>query len=59
MIEFLKNNWIQLLEIVGSLVVGFLGGMKYQSVKIKNVSKVKGINNNVNQGGSQLYEKSK
>lgn len=59
MIEFLKNNWLQLLEIIGSLVVGFLGGMKYQNFKSKNISKIKGSYNNVNQEGGQLYEKGK
>lgn len=59
MTDFLKNNWLQLVEILVSLILGFIGGMKYQNMKNKNVANVKGNNNNINQGGNVTYENRK
>lgn len=52
--EFLKNHLIDIIEIIISAIVGFLGGMKYS--KVKNVTKIKGNNNQINQKGNEKNE---
>lgn len=59
MIDFIQNNWKDLLEIFASLIVGFLGGITFTNIKSKNVSKIKGNNNTVVQEGSKYNEKEK
>lgn len=51
MINFFIENWKDIAEIVISLMVGFIGGYTYKSIKVK--SKIKGNNNVVvqNVGG--------
>ncbi len=51
MVEFIQNNWKDILEIITSLVLGFLGGYTYKGMKVKNISKVKGYNNTIIQKG--------
>ncbi len=53
MTEFVSNNWSDIIQIIISLVVGFVGGKTYEnyiSKRIKQIAKIKGNNNNVNQG---------
>lgn len=52
MVDFLYNNWKDILEVVISLILGFLGGYTYKGTKSKNVSKIKGNNNTVTQKGN-------
>lgn len=52
MIEFLKEHIIDILEIVISIVTGFIGGATYTKIKSKNIAKIKGNNNSVNQKGN-------
>ena len=52
MIQFFQNNWKDILEIISSLILGFLGGYTYKGVKSKNISKIKGNNNTVVQKGN-------
>lgn len=56
MIDFLQSNWKDLLEIIISLIVGFLGGITFTNIKSKNSSKIKGNNNTVIQEGSKYNE---
>lgn len=54
MINFLRNNWVNITEIIISLVVGFFGGKKYENYtnkKIKQKAKINGNNNNIYQKG--------
>lgn len=57
MLDFFQSNWKDLLEIIVSVVIGFLGGVTYQKNKIKNVSKIKGSNNVVFQEGKGINDK--
>lgn len=57
MIEFLKEHIIDIIEIIISLVTGFLGGITYTKVTIKNTAKIKGNNNSINQKGNEENEK--
>lgn len=59
MIEFLQANWKDILEILISLIVGFLGGIKYTSMKSKNNSKIVGDCNSVTQKGNEYNVKNK
>lgn len=52
MIEFLQNNWKDILEIFISLILGFLGGYSFKGMKSKNTSKIKGNYNTVLQKGN-------
>lgn len=52
MIQFFQNNWKDILEIISSLILGFLGGYTYKGMKSKNNSKIKGNNNTVVQKGN-------
>lgn len=45
MINFFIENWKDITEIMISLIVGFIGGYTYKSIKVK--SKIKGNNNMV------------
>ena len=54
MIDFMQNNWKDLLEIIISLIIGFLGGIT--CVKNKNNSKIKGNSNIVIQEGNKHNE---
>lgn len=56
MIEFIQNNWKDLLEILVSLIIGFLGGITFTNIKSKNYSKIKGDKNIVFQEGSNHNE---
>lgn len=56
MIDFIQNNWKDLLEIFASLIVGFLGGITFTNIKSKNVSKIKGNNNTGVQKESKYNE---
>ena len=49
--DFLRNHLIDIIEIIVSAIVGFIGGMKYS--KVKNVAKIKGNNNQINQKGNE------
>lgn len=54
MLEFFSNNWKDIIEILISLIVGFIGGKTYTNYinkKIRQTSKIKGNNNTVNQKG--------
>lgn len=55
MLNFIQNNWKDLLEIIISLILGFLGGYTFNNMKSKNISKINGNNNNVIQKGNNLY----
>lgn len=55
MIEFLQSNWRDILEIIISLILGFAGGYTYKGIKSKNISKIDGNNNIVNQKGNDIY----
>ena len=55
MVEFMQNNWKDILEIIVSLIIGFFGGCTYKNMNTKNISKIKGNNNNVIQKGSDDY----
>ena len=59
MIEFLQANWKDILEILISLIVGFLGGIKYTNMKSKNNSKIVGDYNSVTQKGNEYNVKNK
>lgn len=52
MIDFLKEHIIDILEITISVITGFIGGITYTKNKIKNVAKIKGNNNSINQKGN-------
>lgn len=59
MIDFLQSNWKDILEIVISLIVGFLGGIKYSSIRNKNKSRITGNNNLVIQKGNEYNGQNK
>lgn len=59
MIDFIQNNWKDLLEIIISLVLGFLGGIKFVNIKNKNKTRIRGNNNVVIQGGIKNNEQEK
>lgn len=59
MIDFIRNNWKDLLEIIISLVLGFLGGIKFVNIKNKNKARIRGNNNVVIQGGIKNNEQEK
>ena len=52
MVHFFQSNWKDILEIVVSLILGFLGGYTYKGLKSKNSSKIKGNYNTVIQKGN-------
>ena len=57
--EFLQTNWKDILEILISLILGFIGGYSYKSLLSNNSSKIKGNNNIVVQKGNDYYERKK
>ena len=59
MIDFLHNNWKDLLEIAISLIIGFLGGITVTNIRNKNSSKIKGNNNTIIQEGNRYNEQEK
>ena len=54
--DFIINNWKNLVEIIVSLVLGFLGGITFTNIKNKNKAKVKGNGNIVIQEGNKYNE---
>ena len=52
MVHFFQSNWKDILEIVVSLILGFLGGYTYKGLKSKNSSKINGNYNTVIQKGN-------
>lgn len=52
MLDFVQNNLKDILEIIVSLILGFLGGYTYKGIKSKNISKIDGNNNTVIQKGN-------
>ena len=52
----MQNNQKDILEIIVSLIIGFLGGITFTTVKSKNNANIKGDNNTVIQEGSKYNE---
>lgn len=60
MLNFLINNWKDILEIIISLILGFFGGKKYENfivINNKQTTRIKGNNNNFEQKGKIYKER--
>ena len=51
--EFLKSNWKEIVEFIGTFIIGFFSGYTCKIMNFKNSSKVKGNYNTVIQKGNE------